>query len=233
MAVWICDVNGVLVDTVAAVRGAFAAVAAHAGFAFTDADFQRIKGLPLLDAYRQLAPGSDPAVWRRRHLNGIRDQLPHVSAYPEVAEILAAARAAGVRLGATTSHGEIAEGCLVRTGLYAFFDCLVTQEEVRRPKPHPDSILRVLELFGVDPRQQAEDVVFVGDSVEDIQAGRAAGVRAIGVTYGISDEQEIRGANPDCVIHAFGEMRTFLASVPTNVSTNVPTSAPGLTVASA
>ena len=143
-----------------------------------------------------------------------------MAAYADVADVLSAARAAGVRLGATTSHGEIAERCLVRTGLYPFFDCLVTQEEVSRPKPHPDSILRVLDLFGVDPRQQAEDVVFVGDTVEDIQAGRAAGVRAIGVTYGISDEHEIRGANPDRVIHAFGDMRAFLVNASSLTTTS-------------
>ena len=46
-----------------------------------------------------------------------------------------------------TSHGEIAEGCLVRAGLYPFIDCLVTQEEVRHPKPHPESLQLVLTLF--------------------------------------------------------------------------------------
>jgi HAD superfamily hydrolase (TIGR01509 family) len=215
MTVWICDVNGVLVDTVAAVREAFAATAAHGGFSFTETDFQIVKGLPLLDAYRRLAPGSDAARWRRVHLRFIHDQLPRIAAYPEVADVFAEAAEAGVRVGATTSHGEIAEGCLVRTKLYSFIDCLVTQEEVTRPKPDPESLHRALDLLGVDPRDpRPKNVLFVGDTAEDIEAGRAAGVQTVGVTYGVSDDREIRRARPDHVIHAFGEMRSFLPRHP-------------------
>src|SRR5262245_52489202 len=203
MAVWICDVNGVLVDTVSAVRAAFEATAALAGFAFTDVDFQRVKGLPLLDAYRRLAPESDVMVCRRVHLRFIRDRLPHITAYPDVADVLAAAKHAGIRIGAATSHGDIAEGCLVRSALYSFIDCLVTQEEVQHPKPHPESILRVLDLLRVNPRDPESDgALFVGDTAEDVEAGRAAGVCTVGVTYGVSDEREIRRARPDYIIHA-------------------------------
>jgi phosphoglycolate phosphatase-like HAD superfamily hydrolase len=46
----------------------------------------------------------------------------------------------------------------------------------------------------------------VGDTVADIEAGRAAGVRTVAAAYGISSEAELRDAKPDNVIHGFREM---------------------------
>src|SRR5262245_25212621 len=59
-ALWICDVNGVLVDTSAILCDAFVATAAHFGFSFTGTDFTRVKRMWLIDAYRGLAPEHDP-----------------------------------------------------------------------------------------------------------------------------------------------------------------------------
>lgn len=209
-SLWICDVNGVLIDAVTIVRHAFTATAAKYGFRFGEEEFRAIKGVWLLDAYRKLDPGCDSHTRRAFHLRYVRERLAEVRAYPGVPETLAAARAAGVRIGGATSHGEIAEACLVQTGLYPLLDCLVTQEEVRRPKPHPEAVLRVLQLLGGDPERRGTNALYVGDTVEDIEAGAAAGVVTIGVTYGISQQAEIRAASPDHVIHSFLDMHAWL-----------------------
>ncbi len=210
--IWICDVNGVLVDSKLTVYQAFSATATRYRFSFTERDFQRAKDRPLLDAYRVLDPGSDPYVLREFHLCHVRDRIANVRAFPGVREVLSAARAAGIRVGAATADGETAEAALVDNGLYPFIDCLVTQQEVKRAKPHPDLLLRILRLFGVDRHiPDEEDVVCVGDTASDIEAGRAAGVRTIGVTYGVSLESEIRAAEPDYIITSFDEMRQFLS----------------------
>src|SRR5207244_13539363 len=96
--------------------------------------------------------------------------------------------------------------------LYSLIDCLVTQEEVTRLKPHPDAILRLIALLGGDARNPDLDALHVGDTVQDIEAGKAAGVRTIGVTYGMSREAEIRAAQPDPVIRAFHEMQWWVAA---------------------
>jgi phosphoglycolate phosphatase-like HAD superfamily hydrolase len=87
---------------------------------------------------------------------------------------------------------------------------LVTQEEVRRPKPHPEALLRACALCGGDADDPREHSICVGDTRLDIEAGKAAGVRTIGVTYGISTPAEIAAAQPDHVIDAFTRMRAFV-----------------------
>ena len=208
---WICDVNGVLIDSTAVVRAAFAATAARYGLSFDEADFRRVKGFPVIEAYRRLDPAGHAPARCAFHLAYVREHIKEIRAFQHVPEVLAAAKAAGVRIGAATSHGETAEACLVNNGLYQFIDCLVTQEEVKRSKPFPDAILRVLTLLGV--QAESRDIaaaLCVGDAVVDIEAGKAAGVRTIGVTYGVSSPAEIIGAEPDDTIHSFLEMRRFL-----------------------
>lgn len=209
MEAWICDVNGVLVDSTALVQEAFAATGARHGFTFTGNDFHKVKGLSLADAYRLLDPGSDQVRRRRYHVGYLRERIETVRTFPDVAETLAAANAAGLRVGATTSCGEIAEASLVHTGLYRFIDCLVTQEEVRRSKPDPECVRLVMTLLGVRG-SNVRSALHVGDSPFDIEAGRAAGVRTIGVTYGVSGTQELAAARPDHLLHSFGDMRRFL-----------------------
>jgi pyrophosphatase PpaX len=207
---WISDVNGVLVDSTSVVRRAFAATAAHYGFPFCDEDFRAIGGWWLLEAYRRLDRGGDAAVRRRYHLAFVRERIAEMHAYPDVHDTLNEARQRGVRVGAVTSHGEIAEACLVHTGLYAFIECLVTQEEVKRPKPWPDAVLLALDLLGAETAAARDEALYIGDTSIDVQAGKASGVCTIAATYGVSRPADLVAAAPDHMIASFADMRRFM-----------------------
>jgi HAD superfamily hydrolase (TIGR01509 family) len=206
-------VNGVLLDAASLMKQAFMATAERGGFPFTEPDFHVVKSLWLLDAYRLLDPRGDAFARREFHVRYCRARAAEVRAYPGVRDVLTRARAAGVRIAAATSHGAMAEACLVATGLYPLIDCLLTQEEVKRPKPDPEVILRILNLFDIQPHETASDVIYVGDTPADVQAGQAARVRTVGTTYGLSSDAEIRRARPDVVIHAFGDLLSLRADL--------------------
>lgn len=207
--VWLCDVNGVLIDSAHLVREAFAATAARYSRELNERQLRQANGRCLPEAYRLLDPGCDATSRCRYHLDFITERLFDVRACPGVRKGLEAARAAGIRVGAATSYGRIAEACLVNTGLYDLIDHLVTQEEVRHPKPSPEILFRLLELFahGGDAPLEA---AYIGDTPVDVEAGKAAGVTTIGVTYGLSNVSEMRRARPDYLIHSFDEMRQML-----------------------
>jgi HAD superfamily hydrolase (TIGR01509 family) len=205
MIAWICDVNGVLLDSAAYAYDAFAATASRYGFTFTPRKFHVVKSLTLHDAYRRLEPGGDTWTRRQFHLSHLAERIADIRAFPGVKDVLTAARARDVKIGAVTSYGRIAEAGLVSTGLYPLIECLVTQEEVKRPKPHPDLLVTALSLLGISGRD-AGQTLHIGDTVADIDAARAAGVRPVGVTYGFSTKAEIRLARPDLIINSFHEM---------------------------
>ena len=64
-------------------------------------------------------------------------------------------------------------GDVLRThGLDTYFDIVVSSLDVTHPKPHPESIFKILDFFQADQR----NCVYIGDSVIDFQTARAAGV---------------------------------------------------------
>jgi AHBA synthesis associated protein len=219
MPLWVCDVNGVLVDSSRVTRAAFAATAERYRLAFTEALFRGVKGLDLFEAYRRLDPGNEPSSRRDYHLRFVHERIEEVTACPYEYERLMLARSVGIGIGAVTSYGETAEAYLVHTGLYPLIHHLVTADELHRPKPHPDVILMVIRLFDIECcRHEDGHVMYVGDTAVDIHAGRAAGVTTIGASYGLSDLREIQAAEPDHIIHSFDEMRRFMAPAAVGLS---------------
>jgi len=79
-------------------------------------------------------------------------------------------------------------------------------DDVARPKPEPDGVLRALEEFGADP----EATLVIGDSPADILMGRAAGVRTAAALWGGSTRERLLAAAPDLAIDSPGE---FLSAI--------------------
>ena len=58
--------------------------------------------------------------------------------------------------------------------------CVVSGDTTPHAKPHPAPLLHAAELSGV----AAHECIYVGDDLRDIQAGRAAGMKTLAVTWG-------------------------------------------------
>jgi HAD superfamily phosphatase len=69
-----------------------------------------------------------------------------------------------------------------------FFQRIVTVEDVARPKPDPEGLLKILN--GRDP----DTAVYVGDNVDDALASKAAGVPFIGILFGRGESRRQRGS---------------------------------------
>lgn len=97
---------------------------------------------------------------------------------PGVADLSAAARAAGLRLGvASSSTCQWVNGHLQRLGISERFDCVRCRDDVAAVKPAPDLYLAVLQCLGV----KAEEAVAIEDSPNGIAAAKAAGMWCVAV----------------------------------------------------
>ena len=74
---------------------------------------------------------------------------------------------------------------LDRFGLLRLFREVIGSDSGVGTKPSPDPVLHLLRRFGVGP----DRALMVGDCVHDIDAGRAAGVRTVAVTYGYGSDR--------------------------------------------
>lgn len=73
-------------------------------------------------------------------------------------------------------------------------------------KPHPAAIFLVLGRFGVLPGQ----LLFVGDSRNDILAAQAAGVPNVAMTFGYNYGEPIATSQPDLTLDTFSELLPVL-----------------------
>lgn len=117
-----------------------------------------------------------------------------IAAYPGVPEAVRSIRARGIVSALVTSKNRYgAQRGLRVVGLHDCFDSLVCADDVERPKPDPEPVARALEALGVT----AERAVFVGDSLHDMHAGRAAGVATAAVLWGPFAREHLAPAEPD------------------------------------
>ena len=133
----------------------------------------------------------------RAHHEEHHDAL--IAEFPGVDEALNRLRTAGVRIIVVTSkRRRSVEMALEKfPGLDLVVDLFVTMEDTTEHKPHPEPLLKGLELAGDVPKEQA---AYVGDSPFDVQAAKAAGLRSVAVSWGAFSEDTLRGAEPDHLV---------------------------------
>jgi pyrophosphatase PpaX len=96
-------------------------------------------------------------------------------------DVLATLQRRGHRLGIVTAKRRLTvDLAFARLPIEHLFETVVGGDETERHKPDPAPLLLALERLGAAP----EDAAYVGDSPFDMQAAKAAGLYAIGVSWG-------------------------------------------------
>ncbi|WP_300029074.1 HAD family hydrolase [uncultured Roseobacter sp.] len=115
-------------------------------------------------------------------LNEEAAQAPQAEAVPLV-PFLSGLRAGGLMLGVATNDAETpARAHLQTAGALDLFDFVVGSDSGHGAKPGPGQLLAFCQTTGLEPGE----VLMVGDSTHDLLAGRAAGMRGIGVLTGMA-----------------------------------------------
>jgi pyrophosphatase PpaX len=118
----------------------------------------------------------------------------HLVAYDGIEELLSSISRSGAGVGVVSLKprraGEIELDII---GLRELVGVTVWGDDVARPKPEPEGVLRALARLGADPRV----TLVIGDSPADIEMGRAAGTRTAAALWGGSKRERLLGAGPD------------------------------------
>jgi len=90
----------------------------------------------------------------------------------------------------------------------SFIDLSLTPDETERGRPHPDMILKAMQMLDIDDPLQ---VVKVGDTPSDLQAGKAAGcLLTLGVTNGSHSREQLLPHDNDGLLDNLAQLREFL-----------------------
>ena len=212
------DLDGTLVDSAGDLRAAVNRVLADLGrrpLALHEVIAMIGDGAPKLLGRALAATGAVPqgdalAALQHRFIACYLDGVTvHTRPYPDVVPTLARLSAAGFRFAICTNKpGGPARRVVADLEFADDFVAVVGGDEVTARKPHPGHVEAVLAAAGAEVRE----AVMVGDSANDIAAGRGAGLPAIAVTYGYGCGG-LGAAGATLTIDRFSDLPAALAAI--------------------
>lgn len=126
-----------------------------------------------------------------------RENGRNVRCYPGVIEGLDELKAKGIPLAVITNKAEaFTLPLLEMTGLSGYFDVVVGGDVLPRNKPDPMALVWACGRIGVSPAH----TLFIGDSVNDLKAGRAAGCPVFLLPYGYNEGGDVHDLNCDAIV---------------------------------
>ncbi len=136
------------------------------------------------------------------HRHYAEEMLKTTRLYPQVAETLGSF---GNKRKAVVTSKEVrfTKIILDHFDIAKYFDVIVGGDTTPARKPDPRPVLEAIRLLG----GPAADAVMVGDSENDINAGRGAGARTCGVTFGFRTAEQLRLSEPDVMIDRFDQLK--------------------------
>jgi len=205
LACVIFDMDGTLTQTNELIFASFNHVAAkYLGRTFSPEEIIAMFGPPETGAVRALfgeeriAKAMDELIefYRERHADLAR-------LHPGMDDILRFLKERGVHLALFTGKGRRTTGITLEAfGLSGVFDPVVTGDDVVNHKPHPEGIRKVLDHYGLRPEQ----AMMVGDSMADVRASHAAGVRMAAVLWDSYEPDKVLAAGTSLVFHRVDEL---------------------------
>ncbi len=161
-----------------------------------------------------LIPGNSPITIEMRNHSGQTPEdlvlgrfleyydnhlIDNTNAYPQVKETLAQLN--GYKKTVLSNKREIySKRVLEGLGILQYFDLVWGSDSVREKKPSPVPIIDMMKQFKVSHKE----TVLIGDSNYDVDAGKAAGIKVVAVTYGFRSRDYLTKA--DVIIDSFDEL---------------------------
>lgn len=168
------DCDGVMFDTAFANRKFYDEVLENFNRPpLTEEQFQQVHMMTVADAVSYLFADNidhEPVFECLKRI-GYHKFIPYMEMADGFFELLTDLESHKIIRAVATNRTNTMEKVLADYNLADQFDMVVTAADVTHPKPHPEQLEKIMARFSVRPDQ----VLFVGDSIYDQQAARAAG----------------------------------------------------------
>jgi phosphoglycolate phosphatase len=203
---YVFDLDGTVADTREDLARAFTAALEEAGYPRPD----------MVQVTAAIGGGAEKGLFRLTGAQGEAAEpllesflekygglcTDHTAAYPGVCELLERLAAQGAVLALVTMKAKApTHKILAALGLDALFDDVIAFEDVLKRKPDPESLLMLMEKYGVSP----QDTLMVGDAATDIQYAAAAGADACAMLEGYGDAEALLAEKPKYALRSLTE----------------------------
>lgn len=202
----IYDCDGVMFDSLDANRRLYLQIAQSIGRApLTEEEVRYCHTHTVYDSLRYMfreneALEKKAVEFLKQEIN-FKDFIVYLKMEPNLMETLAALKERGIKRAISTNRTTSMPHLMERYGLSPYFEMVVTALDVSNPKPHPESLEKILKAFNLF----SHNVVFIGDSEVDRETALAAGVRFVAYKGG--------GLEADAAIDDHLALLDFLSNV--------------------
>ena len=206
------DWDGTLMDSEAQIVASMNAAITDLGLPILPhRTISNIIGLGLQEAINALLPGRDSEfharlVARYRH-HFLFSTIAQAPLFEGAEQTLRTLHAAGYLLAVATGKGRQGlDRVLADTGLQSLFHASRCADETSS-KPHPQMLQELMEELDV----AADNTLMIGDTEYDLQMAINAGVGALGVSYGVHDDERLLQLEPLGLLHDIAQLPDWLA----------------------
>jgi 2-phosphoglycolate phosphatase len=195
----IFDLDGTLVDSYQAIYLGFHHVYTQLNLTpLPFAEVKKVVGRGLSHTFRDLL-GEELVsrallLFRQKYEEVFRE---HTKLLPDVPEVLAELHRRKISLAvASNKLGKFSRAIFEHFQLQKYFAVIVGDGDVAQNKPDPEMIYFALDKMGL----KKEEVIFVGDSVIDIQTAKNAGMKICAIPSGNTSKEDLEKAQPTVLL---------------------------------
>lgn len=209
------DLDGTLADTPSIIIKTFERVLLCHGRGYNTTLLKKTIGQPLIKAFSEILPAASEnevnqlcAEYRKQFSNELAN-LTHDVLFPQARPLINRLKNQGIKVAIVTSKvSKSAHELLKIAGILELFDGIYCHDMVTQGKPFPDLVTHALKILDIE----LANSVVVGDSIDDLLMAKNAGVKGIGVTWGVSTEAQMRINGFDKIVNNWSELANTLQS---------------------
>lgn len=203
------DFDGTLADTEPLILASFQQVFEQypPKHPLSEEEQSSLLGMPLDTCFQKFLPDQDYKQMSALYREHNHRHYHEITLMDGVLETLEALKAKGYKMGIVSSKiQDMVQKGLEILNIETYFELIVGYEEVQAHKPDPQGILVALTQM----KGYRDQALYIGDTLNDIQAACAANVFAVGYSTNPIRKQQLIDSEADRVMDDFNELLTIL-----------------------
>ncbi len=199
------DWDGTIVDSAHLGLAAYEKSFAEMGIPFDHETYRAVYSPNWLSVYEGLGLPREQweradELWTRHYDQQLADLVTHAG------KTIADLRRKDYRLGVVSSGNECRVNREIKQhGLAELFEVVICHEQVTQRKPHPEGLEHAIRALACS----SEECCYVGDTPEDIEMGKRAGMLTVGVRSEYPTSWRLKNHEPDIYIESLGELSEY------------------------
>ena len=129
----------------------------------------------------------------------MKQHMGEVKPYPGVVKVLKNMQEAGISIGVLTSNNAGLVNDFFESNNFPVFDFIVSEKTMFGKEK---ALKKIMKRHGLPHHR----VIYVGDEPRDITACKKAGIRVVGVTWGVGGREGLVSTPPDWLVDTSNEL---------------------------